>query len=236
MLWYVNDVYIAEYHFTIHKEGHSAFYEYVKENVTASMSLGIWDTEKNNMVSNHVDIGDMNTLKANQVYAPRITVYNNGTQTLEHLFFGAITNTETLSEWSNGYSLSPGKYQSYVDDSAKHCNGSNQFVFYMNGIEIFRGSYVIRSAEKQEPLTATAKGFMSTVKVTLTLNLDGTIASITADVSGETQFLAAPCAEEKFLSQFIGRKGPFEEIDAVSGATFTSEAIATAVNSLFPAK
>lgn len=44
--WYVNDVYIAEYHFTIHKEGHSAFYEYVKENVTASMSLGIWDTEK----------------------------------------------------------------------------------------------------------------------------------------------------------------------------------------------
>lgn len=178
----------------------------------------------------------MNTLKANQVYAPRITVYNNGTQTLEHLFFGAMTNAETIAEWSYDYSLSPGKYQSYVDDSAKNCNGSNQFVFYMNGIEIFRGSYVIRFAEKQEPLTATAKGFVSTVKVTLTLNPDGTIASITADVSGETQGIATPCAEEEFLSQFIGRKGPFEEIDAVSGATFTSEAIATAVNSLFPAK
>ena len=36
-----------------------------------------------------------------------------------------------------------------------------------------------------------------------------------------------------FLSQFIGKKGPFEGADVVSGATFTSNAVINAVNSLF---
>ena len=81
-------------------------------------------------------------------------------------------------------------------------------------------------------LTASAKGLLSDVTVTVTLNADGTIATMTVDASGETQAIAKPCTEEAFLSQFIGKKGPFTA-DVVTGATFTSNAVINAVNSLF---
>ncbi len=84
--------------------------------------------------------------------------------------------------------------------------------------------------------TASAKGLLSDVKVTATFNADGTIATLTVDASGETEAIAKPCTEEAFLSQFIGKKGPFENADVVAGATFTSNAVINAVNSLFPAE
>ena len=87
----------------------------------------------------------------------------------------------------------------------------------------------------EEGLTASAKGLLSDVKVTVTLNEDGTIATMVVDASGETEAIAKPCTEEAFLSQFIGKKGPFTA-DVVAGATFTSNAVITAVNSLFPAE
>lgn len=87
-----------------------------------------------------------------------------------------------------------------------------------------------------EALTASAKGLLSDVTVTITKNDDGTIATITVDCSGETQEVAAPCAEDAFLSQFIGKVGPFENAEVVSGATFTSTAVINALNSLFAAE
>ncbi len=91
------------------------------------------------------------------------------------------------------------------------------------------------AAPAAEELTASAKGLLSDVKVTITLNEDGTIATMTVDASGETEAIAKPCTEEAFLSQFIGKKGPFTA-DVVAGATFTSNAVINAVNSLFPAE
>ena len=91
------------------------------------------------------------------------------------------------------------------------------------------------TAPAVEILTASAKGLLSDVKVSITLNADGTIATMTVDASGETQAIAKPCTEEAFLSQFIGKKGPFTA-DVVTGATFTSNAVINAVNSLFPAE
>ncbi len=85
-------------------------------------------------------------------------------------------------------------------------------------------------------LTASAKGLLSDVKVTVTLNDDGTIATMVVDASGETEAIAKPCTEDAFLSQFIGKKGPFEGAEVVTGATFTSNAVINAVNSLFPAE
>ena len=83
-----------------------------------------------------------------------------------------------------------------------------------------------------EELVASAKGLLSNVKVTVTLNADGTIATMVVDASGETEAIAKPCTEEAFLSQFIGKAGPFTA-DVVAGATFTSNAVIEAVNSLF---
>jgi uncharacterized protein with FMN-binding domain len=81
-------------------------------------------------------------------------------------------------------------------------------------------------------LTGTAKGLFSDVVVTVVLDADGAIAEITVDCSGET-VIAKPCAGKTFLSQFIGKKGPFAEVDAVSGATHTSNAVLEAINSIF---
>ena len=94
---------------------------------------------------------------------------------------------------------------------------------------------IVEEAPAAEELTASAQGLLSDVKVTVTLNEDGTIATMVVDASGETAAIATPCTEEAFLSQFVGKKGPFEGVEVVSGATFTSNAVINAVNSLFPA-
>ena len=94
----------------------------------------------------------------------------------------------------------------------------------------------IAEAPAAAEMTASAKGLLSDVKVTITLNEDGAIATMAVDASGETAAIAAPCTEEAFLSQFIGKKGPFEGVEVVSGATFTSNAVINAVNSLFVAE
>ena len=87
-----------------------------------------------------------------------------------------------------------------------------------------------------ETLTASAKGLLSDVTVTITLNADGTIATMAVDASGETAAIAGPCTEEAVLSNFIGKAGPFEGVEVVSGATYTSNAVINAVNSLFAAE
>ena len=79
-------------------------------------------------------------------------------------------------------------------------------------------------------ISASARGLISDVFVTVILNADGTIAAIDVDASGETLAIAQPCTEMPFLSQFIGQKGPFLNADVVSGATFTSNAVINAIN------
>ncbi len=101
-------------------------------------------------------------------------------------------------------------------------------------IEAVNALYAEEAAPAEGAKTASAKGLLSDVKVTITLNDDGTIATMTVDASGETEAIAKPCTEDAFLSQFIGKKGPFEGAEVVSGATFTSNAVIEAVNSLFP--
>jgi len=101
--------------------------------------------------------------------------------------------------------------------------------------KLFTAEEAAPAADAAESKSASAKGLLSDVKVTVTLNADGTIATMTVDASGETEAIAKPCTEDTFLSQFIGKKGPFEAAEVVSGATFTSNAVINAVNSLFPA-
>ena len=86
-----------------------------------------------------------------------------------------------------------------------------------------------------DALTAAAPGFMGAdVGVTITLNEDGTIATITIDNSKQVPPVCDMVNTEAFLGQFIGKKGPFTA-DVVAGATFTSQGVIDALNSLFPA-
>ena len=84
-----------------------------------------------------------------------------------------------------------------------------------------------------EELTASAKGFKSDVAVTITLDAEGKIATIKVDSSNETPNFGTKCAEdEDYLAQFIGKTLPVEGVDALSGATVTSNAVVEALNSL----
>ena len=87
------------------------------------------------------------------------------------------------------------------------------------------------------PLTAAAVGFAGKdVGVSVVLNEDGTIGALTIDNSQQVPPVCDLCNTDEFLGQFIGKKGPFvkgENVDIVTGATFTSEGIINAVNSLF---
>lgn len=65
---------------------------------------------------------------------------------------------------------------------------------------------------------------------------DGVITSLFVDASSQTPGFGQECENEAFTSQFIGKKAPFvlnENIDAVTSATITSQAVVDAVNSIY---
>ena len=82
--------------------------------------------------------------------------------------------------------------------------------------------------------TATAQGLLSEVTVAVETDDAGTITALTVDASGETEGLGQETMKEAFTSQFIGKTVPVEGIETISGATVTSNAVITAVNSLDP--
>ncbi|MDO5143650.1 MAG: FMN-binding protein, partial [bacterium] len=79
---------------------------------------------------------------------------------------------------------------------------------------------------------ATAEGYEEDVVVYITLNADGTIATLRVDASGDTPAIGGQCEKEAFTSQFIGKSAPFstDNVDVISGATYTSKAVIEAVN------
>ncbi len=77
------------------------------------------------------------------------------------------------------------------------------------------------------------------VKVTVTLAEDGTVASVGVDASTQTEYIGTECESKTFTQQFAGKSGPFvagENVDAVSGATITSNAVIEAVNRILEQK
>ncbi len=78
-------------------------------------------------------------------------------------------------------------------------------------------------------ITETAKGFGGDVTVEVTFNDDGTIASVTADVSKETPGIGDQAGKPEFLDQFAGKTSA-DGVDTLSGATYSSTAVIEAVN------
>ena len=79
----------------------------------------------------------------------------------------------------------------------------------------------------------TEQGFGGTVTVHATL--DGkTVQALTIDTPDETPGLGQRASEEAFTEQFIGKEGPFtygeNGVDALTGATVTSNAVLKALN------
>ncbi len=75
------------------------------------------------------------------------------------------------------------------------------------------------------------------ITVTATFDAEGKVATLVVNAEGQTPGLGLKCAEDEFVGQFIGQTGPFvlgENVDAVSYATITSQAVVDAVNSFIP--
>ena len=74
----------------------------------------------------------------------------------------------------------------------------------------------------------TERGFESDVKLLVGVGADGAVTGIYVVAQGETPERGGKALEEEYLSQFVGREST-EGIDAFSGATGTSNAVFTAV-------
>ena len=75
--------------------------------------------------------------------------------------------------------------------------------------------------------TSSAQGCLSDVEVTVTVS-GGKVSEVAIDASGETPELGGAAAET--LADALTKAGSTNGVDAVSGATMTSEAVFTAMN------
>ncbi|NLO86717.1 MAG: FMN-binding protein [Clostridiales bacterium] len=88
--------------------------------------------------------------------------------------------------------------------------------------------------EHQRIANASVIGYAGPVLVRVGLDMEGVITSLA--IGGErfmeTEGIGSKVKDEEFISQFIGKKPPFEmtDIDAIAGATVSTQAALEAVN------
>ena len=87
------------------------------------------------------------------------------------------------------------------------------------------------AATEAKSYTAEAQGCVSRISVTLTLDADGKIATFAVNAEGETPGLGLKAQDAEYTDQFIGKTLPLKDgdVDTISGATVTSEAVLSAV-------
>ena len=96
------------------------------------------------------------------------------------------------------------------------------------------GKSASRSSEETTSVTVRVSGMTGSFDVTVKRTLDGVIKSVklgNTDSDYDKVFLSE-VNSKKFLNQFVGKSGQITDVDTVSGATYTSQAVINAVNSL----
>lgn len=85
--------------------------------------------------------------------------------------------------------------------------------------------------------TGSAKGYGGPVQVTVTFDAEGKITSLSigGDKFAESQGIGDKALEPAFAEQFIGKQAPvaIDNIDAISGATVTTNAVISAINKAY---
>ncbi|MDD4135131.1 MAG: FMN-binding protein, partial [Eubacteriales bacterium] len=99
---------------------------------------------------------------------------------------------------------------------------------------------VVQEGPEGKEYTAQAQGFAGPVAVFITVKDDGTISALKVGDTqfAETQGYGAGALEDDFTAQFIGKSLPvaLTDIDGISGATITTNAVLEAVNQAYEAK
>ena len=84
--------------------------------------------------------------------------------------------------------------------------------------------------------TVEGKGFGGTIQVMCVIGTDGLIrACRTMDVSSETTTLGGQTANESYTGQYTGQDASLSGVSAISGATITSTAYRSCVETAFEA-
>ena len=94
------------------------------------------------------------------------------------------------------------------------------------------------AAETEQPVreaNASVIGYGGPVLVRVRLNADGAIESLNVGEArfAETDGVGGKVKDESFIRQFVGKTPPLElgkDIDGISGATVSSQAVVDAVN------
>lgn len=83
--------------------------------------------------------------------------------------------------------------------------------------------------------TAGFRGYGGIVSVTVGLDPDGAIVRVIADVSTETTGIGKKAGEDQYLARYSGLSGTAASVDAISGATYSSVAIRSGVETVLTA-
>ena len=85
-------------------------------------------------------------------------------------------------------------------------------------------------------IEVTPSGFGSTIDMVVGVSMDGAVTGVSIIDMSETSGLGANAQKESFRSQYVGKTGELAvkkdggEIDALTGATITSRAVTSGVN------
>ena len=123
------------------------------------------------------------------------------------------------------------------DDTIDSIAGATRTSSAINGGVNLAGKYISDLSGGGSPNTASAQGFGGPVAVTLELDDGGAITSIVIgdDYFNETEGYGLKALEPSFSEQFIGKVPPLTigDIDAIAGATVTSNAVVNAINTVY---
>ena len=84
-------------------------------------------------------------------------------------------------------------------------------------------------------VTASVYGYHGDVTVTIGFDSDRKILALSADVSSETSGVGTKAGQDAYLSKYIGLSEGAENVDLISGATYSSNAVRTAVENAIAA-
>ena len=151
----------------------------------------------------------------------------------------AVRKLHREAQWYFDFCYVENSEGAHNSSLAMNClNTSDEKITEALGLLAAAGVDVPETSAKQEETvpdgTVTEQGFGGDVTVHAEMNEDGTVKSLTIDTPNETAGLGQRASEAAFTDQFIGKTGPFtfgeDGIEALSGATVTSNAALKAIN------
>ncbi len=84
-------------------------------------------------------------------------------------------------------------------------------------------------------ITVTTRGYKGDISVTVGFAPDGTVLHLLADVSSETTGIGTKAGDEAYLAGYVSLQGSAEDVDTITGATFSTVAVRRAVSAAMTA-